>query len=463
MDLDTRIVCCLDEENPPATLIHRGGENFAIAILHSPIFSAMIRASPMSTASDFTDFVLPTYGRFPLVPVKGQGSRLWDDQGRCYLDFCTGIAVCSIGHCHPALTAAIQHQATQLMHCSNLYQIPQQGELARVMVEQHVKLPGKVFFSNSGAEANDGLIKTARRFGHARPQADGSPRFEVITFTQSFHGRTLGSMAATAQKKIHEGFDPLLPGFRYAPFNDLDALEAAITPATAAILLEPIQGEGGVHVATAEFLRGAAALAKKHDLLLFFDEVQAGFGRCGELMAWRRIAAEIEPDGISWAKGMGGGFPIGSFWISDRLIDATRPLSSLMNPGSHGSTYGGNPLACAASLAVLDVIVQEDLSQHAIAMEHFLRAQIQSWKFPMLQELRGLGLLLGFVLNVDQVPKIEGKTAAQVVVAELMQRGLLTVPAGPDVVRFLPPLTVSQEEITEALTILHDTFQSLTH
>ncbi|MEN9990450.1 MAG: hypothetical protein RLZZ224_152 [Verrucomicrobiota bacterium] len=416
----------------------------------------------MSTNADFTQFVLPTYGRFPLVPVKGEGSYLWDDQGRRYLDFCTGIAVCSIGHCHPALTAAIESQARTLMHCSNLYQIPQQAALARTIVEDHVQLPGKVFFSNSGAEANDGLIKTARRFGHARPQADGSPRFEVITFTQSFHGRTLGSMAATAQKKIHEGFDPLLPGFRYAPFNDLAALEAAISPSTAAILLEPIQGEGGVHAATAEFLRGAAALAKKHDLLLFFDEVQAGFGRCGDLMAWRRMAPEIQPDGISWAKGMGGGFPIGSFWISDRWIDDTRALSSLMNPGSHGSTYGGNPLACAASLAVLEVIVKDDLSQHALAMEELIRQEIAHWHFPMLQELRGMGLLLGFVLNADLVPKIEGKTPAQVIVSELMQRGLLTVPAGPDVVRFLPPLNVSRDEIRSALQILHDTFQSLT-
>lgn len=415
----------------------------------------------MSTAADFAHYVLPTYGRFPLVPVKGQGSYLWDDQGKRYLDFCTGIAVCSIGHCHPVLTSAIQEQCATLMHCSNLYQIPQQAELARVIVETHVKLPGKVFFSNSGAEANDGLIKTARRFGHAKPQPNGEARYEVITFTQSFHGRTLGSMAATAQKKIHEGFDPLLPGFRYCPFNDLADLEAAISPITAAILLEPVQGEGGVNVADPAFVRGAAALAKKHDLLLFFDEVQAGFGRCGQAMAWRALCPEIEPDGISWAKGMGGGFPIGSFWISDRLIDGEKPLSSLMSPGSHGSTYGGNPLACAASLAVLDVIEREQLGAHALAMEAHMRAQFATWNLPALNGLRGMGLLLGFTLDASFIPAVEGKTPAQVIVAQLMEHGLLTVPAGPDVVRFLPPLTVSREEIDEALRILHQTVISL--
>jgi predicted acetylornithine/succinylornithine family transaminase len=415
----------------------------------------------MNTAADFSQYVLPTYGRFPLVPVKGQGSYLWDDSGKRYLDFCTGIAVCSIGHCHPALTAAIQQQAATLMHCSNLYQIPQQAELARVIVENHVKLPGKVFFSNSGAEANDGLIKTARRFGHARPQTNGEARYEVITFTQSFHGRTLGSMAATAQKKIHEGFDPLLPGFRYCPFNDLAALEASISPITAAILLEPVQGEGGVHIASAEFMRGAAALAKKYDLLLFFDEVQAGFARCGHAMAWRALCPEIEPDGISWAKGMGGGFPIGAFWVSDRNIDDAKPLSSLMNPGSHGSTYGGNPLACAASLAVLEVIEREQLGDHALAMEAYIREQFATWKTPAITGLRGLGLLLGFSLDASFIPAVEGKTPAQVIVAQLMERGLLTVPAGPDVIRFLPPLTVTREEIDDALRILHDTVSSI--
>ena len=411
----------------------------------------------MNTAETFAQYVLPTYGRFPLVPVKGEGSWLWDDTGKRYLDFCTGIAVCSLGHCHPALTKAIQEQATTLLHCSNLYQIPQQAELAKTIVEDHVGIAGKVFFSNSGAEANDGLIKTARRFGHHNKQPNGEARYEVITFLQSFHGRTLGAMAATGQKKIQEGFDPLLPGFRYCPFNDLAALEAAISPITAAILLEPIQGEGGVNCATPEFIQGAAALAKKHDLLLFFDEVQAGFGRCGEAMAWRAFCPEIEPDGISWAKGMGGGFPIGSFWISDRLIDETTPLSSLMSPGSHGSTYGGNPLACAASLAVLKVIHEQDLAIHVRSMESHIRETFASWDHTALTDVRGKGLLLGFAINPAAMPVIEGKTPAQVLCSKLMEKGLLTVPAGPEALRILPPLTVTKEEIDEALEIIRST------
>ena len=410
----------------------------------------------MSTADIFQQHVLPTYGRFPMVPVRGEGCRLWDDAGNSYLDFCTGIAVCSLGHCHPRVVAAIREQAGKLLHVSNLYQIPQQAELAREINTHHVCLPGKVFFSNSGAEANDGLIKAARRFGHHRPQPDGSPRFEVITFLQSFHGRTLGSMAATGQTKIQEGFDPLLPGFRYLPYNDAAALAAAINPNTAAILLEPIQGEGGVNTATPEFLRSVAAICHQHDLLLLLDEVQTGFGRCGDPMAWRMIAPELTPDGISWAKGMGGGVPIGAFWLSDRTIDqAGTPLSSLMGPGSHGSTYGGNPLVCAASLAVLQEIREQNLAANALLMEARIRQTIHAWQLPVIIEVRGLGLLLGVHLDPARIPTPAGKTPALVVVTKLMEHGLLLVPAGPHTIRLLPPLNVTTAEIDEALAILH--------
>ncbi len=411
----------------------------------------------MNTADLIQRHVLPTYGRFPLVPVRGEGCWLWDETGRRYLDFCTGIAVCSLGHCHPRVVEAIRRQAGKLLHVSNLYQIPQQAELAEEINTHHVRLPGKVFFSNSGAEANEGLIKSARRFGHQRPQADGSPRFEVITFSLSFHGRTLGSMSATAQAKIREGFDPPLPGFRYLPFNDVASLENGIRPETAAILLEPIQGEGGVNVATPEFLRAVVALCGKHDLLLLFDEVQAGFGRCGDPMAWRMIAPEIEPDGISWAKGMGGGVPIGSFWLSDRAIgDDGTPLSSLMGPGSHGSTYGGNPLVCAASLAVLREIREKELAAHAILMETRIRETVRSWNLPVVEEVRGAGLLLGIRLDPARIPTSGGKTAALVVVSKLMERGLLVPPAGPHTFRMLPPLNVTGAEIDEALEIVRD-------
>lgn len=415
----------------------------------------------MSTADLFQQHVLPTYGRFPLAPVRGEGCRLWDENGKRYLDFCTGIAVCSLGHCHPRLVAAIREQAGNLLHVSNLYQIPQQAELAEEINTQHVKLPGKVFFSNSGAEANDGLIKSARRFGHKRPQADGSPRFEVITFTLSFHGRTLGSMSATGQAKIQEGFDPLLPGFRYLPFNDIAALENGIRPETAAILLEPIQGEGGVNMATPEFLRAVASICKKHDLLLMFDEVQAGFGRCGDSMGWRMIAPEIQPDGISWAKGMGGGVPIGAFWLNDRAIDPDgTTLPSLMGAGSHGSTYGGNPLVCAAALAVLKEIREKELAANAILMETRVRETIRSWHLPVIEEVRGSGLLLGVRLNPDLIPVPEGKTPALVVVTKLMEQGLLAPPAGPNTFRLLPPLNVTEAEIDEALAIVRSTLES---
>ncbi len=429
-------------------------ENPALRFRQSALVSALSRKA-MTTTELFSQHVLPTYGRFPLVPARGEGCRVWDTAGKCYLDFCTGIAVCSLGHCHPRVVAAIRDQAGKLLHVSNLYQIAEQAELAAEINTHHVRIPGKVFFANSGAEANDGLIKSARRFGHHRRQADGSPRFEVITFQQSFHGRTLGSMSATGQTKIQEGFDPLLPGFRYLPFNDIAALEAGIRPESAAVMLEPIQGEGGVNCATPEFLRAAAAVCKKHDLLLLLDEVQAGFGRCGDSMAWRMIAPEIRPDGISWAKGMGGGVPIGAFWLNDRAIDpAGTPLASLMGPGSHGSTFGGNPLVCAAALAVLREIRERELPTQAILMEVRIRETIRAWQLPVITEVRGQGLLLGVALDPALIPTPEGKTPALVVVTRLMEHGLLAPAAGPHAIRLLPPLNVTEAEIDEALAIL---------
>lgn len=409
----------------------------------------------MSTTDRFHEHVLATYGRFPLTLVEGQGARVRDDAGREYLDFCMGIAVCSLGHCHPRVVAAIREQAGRLLHVSNLYFTDNQGVLAEEMNKGHIALPGKIFFSNSGAEANDGLIKSARRYGHLKTQADGKPRFEVITFQQSFHGRTLGSMAATGQAKIQQGFDPMLPGFRYLPYNDIAALANAVRDETVGFLLEPVQGEGGVHVATGEFLHALDALRKKHDLLLMFDEVQAGFGRCGEAMAWRVNAPNIEPDGISWAKGMGGGVPIGAFWLSDRVVDEKgTTLSSLMGAGSHGSTYGGNPLVCAAALETLREIREKDLAGNAVRQGERIRSAITSWKLPVVTEIRGLGLLLGVGLRTDLIPVGEGETPAMKIVKSLMSNGLLTVPAGPETLRLLPPLNVTDAETDEALAII---------
>ncbi len=406
--------------------------------------------------------VLATYANFPVTIVKGEGSWLWDDEGKRYLDFCSGIATCSIGHCHPALTTAIAKQSSTLMHCSNLYQIPQQQELATTIVEDFVKISGKMFFSNSGAEANDGMIKTARRFGHARPSKSGQPRYEVITFSNSFHGRTLGSMAATAQKKIQQGFDPMLPGFRYVPLNDIDALSEAISDITAGIMLEPIQGEGGINEVTPEFLHYVDKLCKQHDLLLMLDEVQCGLGRTGTLMGWQAFCPELEPDTISWAKSLGGGFPIGSFWTSDRAIDVQgTPLSSLMNAGSHGSTYGGNPLACAASSAVLGEILSSELPTNAARQEHRIREEVNSWQHPHIAGIRGKGLLLGFALNADSTASDNSTPPALQLCQALMKNGLLTVPAGTETLRWLPPLNVSDDEVDQALSILKETIDSL--
>lgn len=407
-------------------------------------------------------YLLPTYANFPLTAVRGEGVRLWDDAGDSYLDFCAGIATCSIGHCHPKLSQAISTQASTLMHCSNLYQIPQQKELARTLVEDFVKTPGKIFFGNSGAEANDGMIKAARRYGHAKPDQDGKARYEVITFNLSFHGRTLGSMAATGQQKVQEGFAPLLPGFRHVPFNDLDALREAINDSTVGIMLEPIQGEGGVNVATADFLKGIADLCAENDLLLMLDEIQCGIGRTGTDMGWQSICPELKPDTISWAKGLGGGFPIGAFYVSDRVIDADgTELSSLMSAGSHGSTYGGNPLACAAALAVLEEIQSAELTGNVQQREQQIRTAITSWNHPVITEIRGKGLLLGFGLNSEALDVPEGATPAAYLCTKLMANKLLTVPAGPETLRWLPPLNVTEAEVTEALEILKNTLDSL--
>ena len=262
-------------------------------------------------------------------------------------------------------------------------------------------------------------------------------------------------MSATGQDKIKIGFDPMLPGFRHLPFNDLETAREAIRPETVAFMLETIQGEGGVNCVTPEFLRGLAQLCKEHDLLLLMDEVQCGFGRCGDIMGWRAVAPDVEPDGISWAKALGGGFPIGGFWISDRAIDDQgTELASIMDPGSHGSTYGGNPLGTTVSLAVLREVVSQGLPERAQRLGAEIRAEIESWNLPVVQGVRGLGLLLGIGLNPEMVDAPEGKTVASVVVEALRQEGLLSVPAGPETVRLLPPLNVSEEEVQQALAII---------
>lgn len=402
----------------------------------------------MSTlTAAYRDFIIPSYGRFDLDIARGSRSRVWDFDGREYLDFGAGIAVCSLGHAHPEVTAAVADQAARLVHTSNLYRTAPQAELAQRLVE--LTGPGKVFFCNSGAEANEGLIKLARRFGSL------TRRFEILTFENSFHGRTMAGISATAQEKVKKDFGPLLEGFRHLPFGDLDAVRAAIGPRTVAMLVEPVQGEGGIHISRANFLAGLRALCDEHNLLLLFDEVQCGLGRTGDWCGWRSIAPDVEPDGVSWAKGIANGFPLGAFWIARDTRDERGPLCDLLGPGSHGTTYGGNPVSCMAGLTVLKIIKRDGLLQAAHELgAHFVQ-KLRGSGLPFVTEVRSLGLLIGVQLSAD-FPR-EEHTPALKVAKHAIAHGLLLVPAGESVLRFLPPLNASREEMDEAVEKLSST------
>ena len=396
----------------------------------------------MSELSEaYASHVVPTYGRFDLDIESGVGCRVRDFEGREYLDFGAGIAVCSLGHSHPEVTAAVAEQASRLVHCSNLYRTAPQAQLAQRLVE--ITGPGKAFFCNSGAEANEGLIKLARRFGSA------TGRHRILTFTNSFHGRTLACIAATGQDKVKKDFGPLPEGFAHLPFNDLEAVRAAVDEKTIAILVEPIQGEGGIHLATLEFLRGLRELCDDRSMLLLFDEVQCGLGRTGDWCGWRSIGEGVEPDGVSWAKGIANGFPLGSFWVSSKKFDERGPLCDLLGPGSHGTTYGGNPVCCAASLKVLEIIERDGLLAKSSELGNALAAALKSLESPLIQEIRHIGLMVGVELSPD-FPKTE-RTPALEVVNRAMAAGLLVIPSGERVIRFLPPLNVDSCEIDEAV------------
>lgn len=397
----------------------------------------------MSTlAEKYREFVIPTYGRFDLDIASGSGCRVWDFDGREYLDFGAGIAVCSLGHAHPEITAAISGQAATLVHTSNLYRTSPQAGLA----EQLVKIagPGKVFFCNSGAEANEGLIKLARRFGSP------TQRHEILTFEGSFHGRTMAGISATGQEKVKSGFGPLLEGFQHLPFGDLAAVEAAVGPSTVAILIEPVQGEGGIHIARQAFLTGLRELCDKRDLLLLFDEVQCGLGRTGEWCGWRSLAPAVQPDGVSWAKGIANGFPLGAFWVGNGVRDDRGPLCDLLGPGSHGTTYGGNPVACAAGSKVLEIIERDNLRAAAIRLGKHLVDALLAARIPHVSEVRSIGLMAGVQFDKQGFPKGTRPPALEAVVRS-MGHGLLVIPAGETVVRFLPPLNVTETEIDEAV------------
>lgn len=396
----------------------------------------------MSTiAEDYSHFVMPTYGRFDIDLVAGSGSRVSDAAGREYLDFGAGIAVCSLGHAHPEVTRAVARQAGTLVHTSNLYRTGPQAELAHRLVD--LTGPGKIFFCNSGAEANEGLIKLARRFGFS------TGRHRIVTFEGSFHGRTLACVSATGQEKVKKDFGPLLDGFAHVPFGNLDAVSETAGQDAVAVLVEPVQGEGGIHIASPEFLRGLRALCDERDMLLFFDEVQCGLGRTGYFRGWDAIAPEVRPDGVSWAKGIANGFPLGAFWATSERSDARGVLCDLLGPGSHGTTYGGNPVACAAGIAVLDVIEREGLLGNAIATGEFLADSLRGICSPWIKGVRAIGLMVGVELRQPVTPF--SRPFALEVVTRAISAGLLLIPSGESVIRFLPPLNASRSEVSEAV------------
>lgn len=372
--------------------------------------------------------LMPVYPRSPVRPVRGEGVYLFGENGERYLDFASGIAVNSLGHGHPHLVKAIQEQAATLMHVSNLYGSPQGEALAQRLVDG--SFADTVFFTNSGAEAVECAIKMARRYHHARGNAH---RHVLITFANAFHGRTLGTISATNQEKLRDGFAPLLPGFTVVEFDNLEAAEAAISDHTAGFLLEPIQGEGGVRPASQAFMRGLRDLADRHDLMLVLDEVQCGVGRTGKMYAYEHYG--IEPDIMAIAKGIGGGFPLGACLATEKAAQG-------MVAGTHGSTYGGNPLAMAAGQAVLDVIDNADFLDHVVRMSERLRGALEQL-IPnhdrLFEGVRGLGLLLGLKMKIDPRP----------FVTHLREHGLLTVSAGDNTLRILPPLVVDEPHIAE--------------
>ncbi len=376
----------------------------------------------------YYDYVIPCYTKTPLVLERGKGTRVWDAHGDEYLDFFPGWAVSGLGHCHKRVTEAIKRQAEILIHVSNNYYHEQQGVLAEEIIRH--AFPGKVFFCNSGAEANEAAFKLARKFG--------SPaRHEIITMERSFHGRTLAGIAATGQKKYQEGFAPITPGFLTVPFNSLEAVERAINPKTVAILLEPIQGEGGVRVADQAYLSQLRRLCNDKKILLMLDEVQTGMGRTGRMFCYKNFG--IEPDIMTLAKSLGGGFPIGA-------MVAKKEIADMLAPGTHATTFGGNPLACAAALAVFETIDKEKLAANAVILGAHLFKRLHELKkrHPMIREVRGMGLMAGVELEID------GKNIYE----ECLKKKLLINCTQGNVLRLMPPLVVKEKEIDRAIEIL---------
>jgi acetylornithine/N-succinyldiaminopimelate aminotransferase len=381
--------------------------------------------------------LMSTYNRFPLTIVKGKGSYVWDEDGEKYLDFTSGIATCNLGHVPDVVKEKVEEQLQELWHCSNLYHIPVQEKLAQLLVDH--SFGDHVFFCNSGAEANEAVIKLARRYAQ---NVKGTDAFEVVTFSQSFHGRTLAALSATGQEKLQKGFYPLLPGFRYLPYNDIEALDELVSNQTCAVLLELVQGEGGVVPADPAWIKKIATLCEENDVLLMIDEIQTGMGRTGTLFAYEQF--DIEPDVMSIAKGLGSGFPIGAIIANEKCAKA-------LDPGSHGSTFGGNPLASSAGLATVEHLVTSQTIQHASEMGTYLEDKLQALKttFTQIAEVRGKGLLQGIVVK-DAIGVVE----------KARENKVLLLTAGPGVVRVLPPLTTTKDEIDRLIDVLNSVFNS---
>ncbi len=377
-------------------------------------------------------YIMKTYGRYPIVPVRGEGSVLWDVDGKRYLDFLAGVAVNNLGHCHPRVVAALQEQAAQLIHCSNYYHIPSQIELAEILCCH--SFADKAFFCNSGAEANEAAIKLARKYSREKY---GPERYEIITAAESFHGRTMATVSATGQEKVQRFFDPLLHGFKHVPFDDGLALEAAITPATCAIMLEPIQGEGGVNIPSPGYLREVREICDRHSLIMILDEVQVGMGRTGKLFAYEHFG--ISPDIMTLAKALAGGAPIGTMLAKDEYAAA-------FTPGTHGSTFGGNPLVTAAAVATVRTILEEGLLNRAEEMGEYLLGELDLLreKYPFILEVRGIGLMIGMKLAIPGGD----------IVKKGHDRGVLLNVTHDTVLRFVPALTVSKQEVDEMIGIL---------
>lgn len=385
-----------------------------------------------------TKYIINTYGERRLALVKGEGCYVWDADGKRYLDFLGGLGVNSLGHCHPIVVEALKKQAETLIHVSNLYYIEPQAKLAKLLVEN--SFADQCFFCNSGAEANEAAIKLARKY--SKEQIDPN-RYEIITMHNSFHGRTLATITATAQTKYHKGFEPLMPGFKYVAYDDIEAVEKAIDEKTCAILVEPIQGEGGINVPSPSYLQELRQVCNQHQLLLIFDEVHTAMGRTGKLFGYQTF--NVEPDVLTMAKALGGGVPIGCMMTKSQMAQN-------LGPGTHAATFGGNPLVTAVAYAVVNTIIKAKLAENAAKVGEYFIQKLDSLKekFPFIKEVRGKGLIIGLVLSID------GKPAAE----KCIDKGLLTICSMDHVIRFHPPLVTTKSHVDEAVDIVEKALQS---